>query len=277
MQDNSEQREAWNGPVGTSWNLYHDALDEMMQPITAKLLTTAALKPGERVLDVGCGTGPTSIAAAQAVAPTGRVTGVDISSLLLANARERAAKFRLPLNFVEADAATYSFADKYDKILSRFGVMFFAEPVSALSNLKSCLAAKGEMIFICWRRFDENPWIFDLMKEATKIVPLPPRPKDYAPGPFAFGELRFLDGILSRAGFAERHIEGFEPLLRIPGNTKDERLAYYGKVGPFASLIREASADDQAKLRALLTDWIAARGNGGPMIMGAACWLVHAR
>src|SRR5262249_44685592 len=114
QQDNSQQREAWNGIMGTSWSRLQDELDTMMSPISAPTLRAANLRPGDRVLDVGCGCGPTTIAIGKVVAPNGHATGLDISGLLLQSARERSSKLGLPIDFIEADASAHKFTPTYD-------------------------------------------------------------------------------------------------------------------------------------------------------------------
>ena len=275
-QDNSEQRDAWNGITGDSWSRYQDALDRMMTPVTAKLFAAAGIKTEDRVLDVGCGCGPTTIAYARLVGPNGHVTGIDISRVLLQSARERSASLGLPLTFVEADASVHSFTERFDKIVSRFGVMFFAEPVAAFANLRSALTPRGEMVFVCWRKFEENPWMGEVMAEAAKIVPVPPRPTHYVPGPFSFGDRNFLQSVLDKSGFKRMSIEGFEPALTMPGETLEERCAFYMRIGPMAGLIREATEEQRIRLQATLKSWVEKRIASGPATQGSACWLVRA-
>ncbi len=277
-QDNSGQRECWNGVTGNSWSSFQDALDEMMQPITAKLLEAASIKSGERVLDVGCGCGPTTIAIAKAVAPSGHATGIDISALLLKSARERSAELGLPIDFVEADASTHRFTVSYDKLFSRFGVMFFADPTDAFKNLRSALKPGGELIFACWRTMPENRWMSELAAEASKVIPMPPPPETsgYTPGPASFADKAFTASMLEGAGFKNIAITAVNMPLGMPGKTLEERTAFYTRIGPCAGIMREASEAQRTMLEALTRDWVKKRMDAGQATQDSAIWLVQA-
>jgi ubiquinone/menaquinone biosynthesis C-methylase UbiE len=281
LQDNSEQREQWNGTTGDTWTMFQDSLDKMMTPVTDALFAAIAPQPGERILDVGCGCGPTTIRLARAVAPGGEITGLDISGVLLKSARERAAAQGANATFIEADASTYDFGAKkgsYDKIVSRFGVMFFADPVAAFQNLRTALKPGGKLIFACWRAMGENRWMNEMVEEAAKLLPMPamPRPTGYVPGPFAFEDEAFLRGMLKDAGFTTEEITPLSPKLKMPGDTVDEAIAFTSRVGPMAGLMREADDETKAKVEALIKSSIEARFAKGNPPQDAACWLVRA-
>ena len=276
QQDNSQQREAWNGVMGSSWSRLQDALDAMMSPVSARLIEAARIKSGENILDIGCGCGPTTIAIGKLVAPNGHVTGVDISGVLLQSARERSAKLGLPIDFAEADASTHKFTRTYDKIVSRFGVMFFADPAAAFANLRSALKPKGEMTFACWRSFEENPFMNELTKEASKVVAIPPRPTGYAPGPMGLGDKAFTTAMLETAGFKNMRMEPFNEALPMPGHTFEERVDFYSTFGPCAALAREASDKDRKALEDVTRRWVKGRMDAGRATQDGACWLVRA-
>ncbi|HXZ67456.1 MAG TPA: class I SAM-dependent methyltransferase [Alphaproteobacteria bacterium] len=277
-QDNSAQREAWNGIMGDSWSTFQDALDEMMQPVSAKLFAAADIKSGERVLDVGCGCGPTTIAIAKLVAPKGHVTGVDISGLLLQSARERSAKLGLPLDFIEADASGHRFTATYDKIFSRFGVMFFADPASAFKNLRTALRPGGKITFACWRKIEENPFMFELSAEVSKFVPMPPPPASsgYMPGPASFGDKAFTQSMLESAGFRNVAIDAANLPLAMPGKTLEDRIAFYNRIGPSAGLAREATEAQRQQVADITRRWVKARIDAGRTTQDGAIWLVRA-
>ena len=152
MTANAEQIEYWNGAVGECWAAFQPVLDKALSAISDTALAFAAAKPGERVLDVGCGTGTTTYALAKTVGPGGDVTGVDISRPMLAVARSRG----VGVNFREADAATHLFHPTHDLVFSRFGVMFFADPAAAFANIRKAIAPHGRLAFVCWRDMKEK-------------------------------------------------------------------------------------------------------------------------
>src|SRR6202012_5499402 len=156
---NADQIAYWNGPNGQRWTDRQAEQDVLLAPVTQALIDRAAPRPGERIIDVGCGCGGTSMALASRVAPAGFVLGVDISGPMLSRARQLAPK-ELPVDFVLADATVYPFdPGSFDLLVSRFGVMFFAEPAVSFSNLRRALRPNGRVAFACWRAPRENPWM----------------------------------------------------------------------------------------------------------------------
>ena len=149
--DNAAQAEFWNGDAGRRWRDYQDRHDRMLLPVTKLLLAAAAARPGERVVDVGCGCGELAFRLAEEVAPSGQVLGVDISEPMLGLARERAPAGAV-LRFALADATTFAFAPgAADLAVSRFGIMFFADPAKSFANLGRALKPGGRIVFACWR------------------------------------------------------------------------------------------------------------------------------
>jgi hypothetical protein len=129
---------------------------------------------------------------------------------------------------------------------------------------------------VCWRTFQENPWMGEVMAEAAKIVPMPPPPPGHPPGPFAFGDRGYLESVLKNSGFKNIEIEGFEPSLRTPGDTLEERCAFYTRIGPMAGLMREATEDQRRELESTLRRWVEAGIASGRNTQSGACWLVRA-
>jgi SAM-dependent methyltransferase len=187
----------WNSAGGRRWVERQQSQDIVLGPILQATLERAELRQGERVVDIGCGTGASSIALAERIGLSGQVLGVDVSAPMLACAAERLPP-GAPIKFVRADATTYRFESAaFDLLFSRFGVMFFAEPARAFANLRAALKPSGRLAFACWRKFDENPWLqvplrcyrgleglFD--PAALEHVPPLPRPDPEDPGPFSF-------------------------------------------------------------------------------------------
>ncbi len=183
---NADQIAYWNGPAGQHWTDRQQVQDVLLAPVSRLLLDRADAKPGERILDVGCGCGATSIAIAERVMPDGFVLGIDISAPMLARARELAPQ-GLPLDFVLADATVYPFdAASFDLLVSRFGVMFFADPEASFANLRRALRPSGRVTFACWREPRHNPWMMTPLQAVYQHVPKLPRPEPEDPGPFAF-------------------------------------------------------------------------------------------
>ena len=197
MSGNEAQIEYWNGAVGEHWAAFQPVLDKALAAISDAALAFAAAKPGERVLDIGCGTGTTTYALAKAVGPGGSVTGVDISRPMLAAARARGTG----VNFREGDASVQLFHPTHDLVFSRFGVMFFDDPVAAFANIRKAVAPHGRLAFVCWRSVQENLWASVPIAAALPLLP-PQEPADpLAPGPFAFADSERLKDILSKAGY----------------------------------------------------------------------------
>ena len=157
---NADQAEYWNGPRGAQWVRLQEELDQRLAPLLHLLLDPAIIRPDQRVLDVGCGTGASLLSISPLVGPGGRVTGIDIAAPLLVRARERLSERAVRnVELIEADAQTHSFGrTRYDAIVSRFGVMFFSDPVAAFANLRRALAPDGRLAFVCWAPLEDNPW-----------------------------------------------------------------------------------------------------------------------
>src|ERR1700744_5929088 len=198
---NADQIAYWNGPNGQRWTDRQAEQDVLLAPVTQALIDRAAPRPGERIIDVGCGCGGTSMALASRVAPAGFVLGVDISGPMLSRARQLAPK-ELPVDFVLADATVYPFdPGSFDLLVSRFGVMFFAEPAVSFSNLRRALRPNGRVAFACWRAPRENPWMMTPLHAVYQHVPKPPPPAPDDPGPFAFASEDRVRRILGEAGY----------------------------------------------------------------------------
>ena len=173
----------------------------LLKPVADLVIDRAKLKPGERVIDVGCGSGATAIAFAREVAPSGHVLGVDVSGPMLERARQSAPK-DLPVDFVLADATVYPFEPAgFDVLASRFGVMFFADPAAVVCQHAQGAVARRPLAFACWREPRENPFFMAPLAAAYKHVPKLPQQGPEDPGPFAFASEARVRRILDAAGF----------------------------------------------------------------------------
>jgi SAM-dependent methyltransferase len=280
-ETNAEQRTYWNEQAGPRWVTYQERLDRQIGPHGEAALAKLAPAEGERVLDLGCGCGETSLALARAVGASGRVLGLDLSEPMLARARERAAAAGLAnVGFRLADVQTAALEPgAYDAAFSRFGVMFFADPVAAFRNVRRALRGGGRIAFACWRPVTENPWVRVPMAAAAPHVTLPPPPPEGAPGPFAFGDAARVRGILEAAGFAGIAIEPADLPMLPGGGDVDEAADTFLEVGPLASALRETGADDaiRARVRGAVRDAFASHARDGRVELGSAIWLVRAR
>lgn len=277
---NAEQIEAWNGAMGAKWVRYQDRLDRMLTPFGNALLKAATISPGERIMDIGCGCGATTLEAAALTGAEGRTLGVDISLPMITRARERNTARGLSAAFSVADASQHDFGpDAFDLMISRFGIMFFDDPVSAFSNLRDALAKNGRLAFVCWRGMAENPWLSAPMRAALPLLPpFEPTPPD-APGPFAFADSDRVTGLLTDAGFRDIRATPFDAklVLGVPeGNPLEEALAQSLEIGPLSRLLTEAPDDLRARVtdavRAELAKHLTADGvalNGGAWIFTA--------
>ena len=202
---NAAQVEHWNSEAALHWVTDRDGHDRMLAPFATALLEAAALTPDDRVLDIGCGTGPTTCEAAR-IASRGHVRGLDISQPLIEAARSRAAELGITnVSFDVGDAQTDSFAPEFDVVMSRFGVMFFDDPAAAFANLRTALDPSGRLVFVCWQDLFVNEWMAVPGLAAAQHVPLPePGPPD-APGPFSLGDADRLRELLELRGLLRDH------------------------------------------------------------------------
>ena len=246
---NADQAAFWNSEAGQKWVDHQEIMDTVMGEVLAFLLARAAPQPGERVIDIGCGTGASTLALARAVEPEGSVTGVDISDVLLGRARQRLAEAGLPgAEVVLADAQTHGFAPgAADLMFSRFGVMFFEDPVAAFANIRRALRPGGRIAFISWSAIDHNPW-FKVPRDAAlgQLArlgrPAPPAPR--APGPLAFAEIHYVSDILDRAGYLD--VVGTEEqgvAFSHPGGL-DAVAPLAARIGPAVRIANELGATE---------------------------------
>jgi len=251
---NPAQAEYWNTGRGEQWVTHQEALDARFAGVRDALLARAAPGPGERALDIGCGTGATTLALAERVGPGGAVLAVDISAPMLAVARARCAAQGLDqVRLLCADAQSHAFERaSYDLLASRFGVMFFSDPVAAFANLLQALRPGGRLAFVCWGPLDDNPWFaLPLAVGVQALGPPDPEPPR-APGPLAFAETGYVEEILARAGFAGIRIETVTDPLPC-ARTAAEEAAFARVVGPLARLIR-IREPDPAMVRAIVRE-----------------------
>jgi SAM-dependent methyltransferase len=269
----AEQAAYWNGPGGEGWLAAYQRIQRAIGDIGEVGLAAAAPQHGEHVIDIGCGTGDTTAALARAVGLSGHVLGVDISESLITAARTH----RLDnATFVVGDAARHPFqASHYDLVFSRFGVMFFADPVAAFRNIRRALKPAGRLVFIAWRTPQENPWGTTPVRAAQPFLPAQPRPGPEDPGQFAFGDRARVERILGEAGFKALRFEPIDRQIWM-GNTVAEVVAGAGKFGPLARAFAGAEPAAIEKAKQAIADVLAPHQGPEGVRLPGACWLVRA-
>jgi SAM-dependent methyltransferase len=274
---NADQIAYWNGPGGQHWADRQQMQDIMLAPVSDILIDCAKPRAGERIVDVGCGCGATTIAFAPKVGPTGHVMGIDISAPMLARARQ-VAPADAPVDFVLADATVYPFeAASFDLLVSRFGVMFFAEPALSFANMRRGLRPSGRLTFICWREPRDNPFFTMPLQAAYKHVPKLPQLGPEDPGPFSFASEARVHRILGAAGFLGIAMEPHDLLLDIAvGRGLDAAVKSTLEIGPAARALAEQPPDLRAaaanSIREALTPFV----RGGAVPLPASIWIVTA-
>lgn len=227
---NDDQKTFWE-EFATVWVDQQEELDGLMAPVLDEMLDRADLADGQTVLDIGCGTGTSALRAVELVGPSGHVVAADISEPMLAYARTRVADTG-NLRFLTADVADYGFDDAcFDRVISRFGVMFFAEPVAAFANIRRAMKPGGRIVMACWGRLDANPWFRVPMYAAKAQLGAPPPVDPDAPGPLAFRDVARVTSILNAAGFEETVAEVKSLMLTPPGDLRGV-ATHAASIGP---------------------------------------------
>ncbi|MBW8812356.1 MAG: methyltransferase domain-containing protein [Caulobacterales bacterium] len=271
---NAAQAEYWNDGAGPTWVEMQAPLDRQLQPLGRLAMAALSPRPGERILDIGCGAGETTLELADRLQPGGLATGLDISATLLALARRRAAG-RSGVEFLEADAQTHPFAlGGYDAVFSRFGVMFFADPAAAFANLRRALKPGGRLAFVCWRTPAENEVMTLPMVAASAFLPPPPPAEPGAPGPFAFADPERVRGILRAAGFADVDLAPHD--LKIGAGSLEDALGLALRVGPLGAALRE-HPDKRERVVDAMRAALATRDGPDGVKLQSATWVVTAR
>ena len=272
---NAAQVAYWNDAAGRTWASKQDQIDRQIRPLGLAAMDRLAPAPGETLLDVGCGCGDTSLELARRVGAEGEVLGLDISVPMLDVARQRAAAAGARgLEFREADAQTAAFPGGRDAVFSRFGVMFFSDPVAAFCNLRSALKPGGRLAFVCWRPLAENLWMRLPAETAAGLIPPAPPPEPGAPGPFAFADPDRVRWILAEAGFTGVDIAPHDEA--IGGLDLEGTVEMSFRVGPLGAILRERP--DLApvlrdRVREAVSPWL----RGEAVYMPSATWMVSAR
>jgi SAM-dependent methyltransferase len=274
---NARMIDHWNGEGGRSW-LARPPSQERLDAITDALFARAAVEPGERVVDIGCGTGATTIDLLRFVGADGRVLGIDVSGPMLARAREGLGSDPR-LTLVQADATTYPFPEQsFDLALSRMGVMFFAEPAKSFANIRRALRRGGRLTFACWRTLDENRWQALPVRAILSVVAAQRPPDPEEPGGFSLGAEARVRRILDQAGFEAVALEPVDTERDLArGGGLDGAVSAAVSAGPAARLLRDKPAEAVSAARAAVRGALAPYLHDGRILLAAAAWIVCAR
>jgi SAM-dependent methyltransferase len=277
-EQNADQISYWNGPGGQRWADRQQAQDILLRPIADALIDRASPKAGERIIDVGCGSGATTIAFAQKVGPSGHVFGIDVSGPMLARARQSAPE-ELPVDFVLADATVYPFdPSSFDLLASRFGVMFFAQPALSFANMRRALRPSGRLAFACWREPRENPFFMAPLQAVYKHVPKLPQQGPEDPGPFSFASETRVHRILGEAGFTGIEMEPRNFALDVAiGRGLDAAVQGALEIGPASRALEGHPEEVRAAAMKSIREALEPFTRGQSVPLPASIWIVTAR
>ena len=275
---NTEQIEHWDGPGGEHWVAEAARYDRMDQRFADLIVEAVAPEPGERILDVGCGNAALALAIAERVGPEGAVVGLDISGPMLANARRRAeAAGATNVSFEKGDAQVHPIDERsFDAVVSRFGVMFFDDPVAAFTNLHRATKRGGRLAFTCWQELLRNDWIMVPAGAALQHVPMPDFGEPGGPGPFSFADADRLRTVLAEAGYADVALE--EVVRPMPiGESVDDALQFMQHSNLGDVLMRGVDDETAARAWAAVRDALAPNATPEGVVLNGTVWLATAR
>ena len=276
---NLEMASYWNHDVGPAWVAESQRLEERLEPFTHALIKALELNVGESVLDVGCGTGFSSKEFSNIVGNTGKVVGIDISKTMIEAARAKwRSNEKLPITFIESDVQTHFFqAGAFDTVASRFGVMFFDNPVKSFRNLHKALKRGGRFVFVCWQEPRANPWFFIGVEELRGLMEFPEAPPPNSPGPFGLSDISRTQGLLNSAGFSSIEVCPMTADMPFPGSAED-MVDHLLLIGPVASALREFKYSSRKVLaiHERMTEVIREMESKQGLVTSASVWIVRA-
>jgi SAM-dependent methyltransferase len=275
--ENAAQLAFWNGSGGQRWVARQAALDGMLAPINELLIERAAIQAGERVVDIGCGCGATTIAAAERVGAAGSVLGIDVSAAMLIRANELAPQ-EASVSFVQGDAMVHHFnAASCDLIVSRLGMMYFADAVRGLLNIRNALRSEGRVAFAAWCDLRDNPWALEPLQAAYDYVPKLPGLSLHAPDDFAFAQQDWLEHVVNEAGLRRVRLERCDLALDISGGQGLEGAALSAlAMGPASRAIDGQSPEAVAAAATAISKVLSRYARDAAVMVPASVWIVTA-
>jgi SAM-dependent methyltransferase len=271
--------EDWNGEVGERWLKHLAAFESMISPVNAALMSAANFRPGQRVVEIGCGGGKNAVDIAKAVAPKGDYLGVDIAEILVVHSKQRAAGAGIEnVSFLCADAQNAEIGAPRDRAFSSFGVMFFENPDKAFSNIRGWVKPGGDFIFSCWAAPAMNPWIGLVGAIVGEYVEMPERAPD-GPGPFRMADPDATKALLERAGWKDVACTLWrgEQLLGGEGATPESAADFVLSALAVGEPLDEAGPGVREKARAKIVEALKPFYKDGAVRMDAASWIVTAK
>jgi SAM-dependent methyltransferase len=276
-EKNADQTAYWNGAGGRHWTDRQELQDQVLAPVSQALFAHTNIASGERVIDIGCGCGATTLEAASAAGPSGHALGLDVSGPMLARARERTPP-GASVEFIEADATIYPFIPGgADLLMSRFGVMFFAEPALSFANMRKALKPGGRVAMACWRNPRENPWMLLPLQAAVRHVPRLPELGPEDPGPFSFASPQRVGRIFGEAGFASLAMQPVDLRLDLAvGRGLEGAVESALEIGPASRAMQDQPADLRAAATQAIREALAPHLQGDKIPLAAAIWILTA-
>ncbi len=280
QQDNAAQIAYWNDRAAVTWTAFQERLDTLFEPLTAYALTAAAPAAGDHIVDIGCGCGATVLALAERAGPAGRVSGFDISEPMAARARERIEAAGLTNATVTvSDASVHAFPPgSADLLFSRFGVMFFADPVAAFANLHGAMRSGGRLLCAAWRPLADNSW-FKVPMDAARALLSPQPPTDpSAPGPFAFADADRTHRIFQDAGWRNVTLTRQDVPMRFAAAGQIEQATEFAmRVGMLAGALAEEGPEVRARVQDAVATALQAHDTPAGIVLTGSVWLIAAQ
>ncbi|MEZ5999793.1 class I SAM-dependent methyltransferase [Hyphomonas sp.] len=270
---NPEMADLWNGPGARSWIAAQTVLDQTFAGFETLLADMAAQANARAVLDVGCGTGATTRAIARRIALEGTALGFDLSAPMIAQAKVLADQEGSTAGFLAGDAQTHKFPPAaFDLIVSRFGVMFFSDPVGAFANLRSAARPGAALAMISWRSITENPFMTVAERAAAPFLPDLPK-RGGGPGQFAFADQDYVHGILDASGWTGVSSEALDMPCAFPASELD---TYLGLMGPVGQMLAKKDEAMRERVISAIREGFKEYISGSDIQFTAACWLTRA-
>ena len=270
----------WNDVLAPKFIRFKHILVDGLTRHSEAVFPSLPVKPGERVLDVGCGFGDTAIQLARRVGPQGSVTGIDCCDAFLAFGRRDAAAAGLSnVTFIEGDVQSHAFEPVHDFVFSRFGTMFFENPVAGLRNMRKALKPGGLMTMIVWRSLDDNPWVGLPKQVVLKYLPQPDADaRSCGPGPFSMADREMVTAMLKSAGYVDPAFKRVDAPVLVGATAKDS-IDFQLALGPAGEVFREAgelAEQRRGEIEAALSEALSAYETEEGIAMASSSWVIAA-